>query len=122
MENNNPIISTPGEERLTDSQFRALHLWFKMLAETLRADGHDMRKSLDYPILPTPTSVKEMIFKPILLATFGKKSTKELAKQKEIDDCFDIINKLFGEMGIVIPPFPSLETLLLEEEAKKRKY
>ena len=101
--------TTPDELKLTKTQFDSLHLWFEQIAIVLREQGHDMRKTLSYPIIPTKESVKEMIFKPILMATTGKDSTKNLAKQREIDDCVDIINKVFGEMGIEIPPFPSQE-------------
>ncbi len=102
-------------QALTRQQQKALHLWFRQLADVLREEGNDIRQMLSYPILPTETSVKEVIFKPILFAAFGKKSTKELSKQKEIDDCYDIICKTFGEMGIKVPPFPSEEELNFQE-------
>lgn len=109
------VQTTKQEEKLTRTQFDALHLWFRQLSEVLRSDGYDMRKKLDYPIIPTEESVKEMIFKPILLATFGKKSTKDLAKQKEIDDCYDTICAVFAEIGITIPPFPNRDDLLISQ-------
>lgn len=112
------MVKTHSPSRLTEQQRKALHLWFSQLAEALRDEGHDMRKVMSYPIIPTKESVKEMIFKPILLAMYGKKSTKDLNKQKEIDTCVDVIVKTFGEMGIIIPAFPSLEEKSLEAYLK----
>lgn len=104
------------DEKLTEQQRRALHLWFTQLAQILNKRGEDMRKVMSYPIKPTKESVKEMIFKPILLAMYGKKSTTQLAKQKEIDEIYDVICKAFGEMGIEVPLFPSYENINFEEE------
>ena len=71
-----------------------------------------------YDIIPTKESVKEMIFRPIMLALYGKNSTTKLLKQKEIDAVYDVICKHFGQLGIAVPPFPSYLTLSLDAEAK----
>lgn len=107
------------DEKLTDAQRRALHLWFQWVADELNEQGQDMRIMATYPIKPTKLSVKEMIWKPIMLAMYHKTSTNDLAKQKEIDEIYDVICKTFGEMGIGIPAFPSLEDLSLFEESKR---
>lgn len=96
-------------EPLTTQQMKALHLWFRQCSEVLREQGVDIRKALHFPIMPTEEVIKNDIFKPILLAMFGKTSTTQLSKQKEIDDIYDVINKTFSEMGIELPPFPSEE-------------
>jgi len=79
----------------------------------LREQGLDMKAVLtEVDIMPTKESVKELIFKPILLAMYGKDSTMDMAKQKEIDDIYDVICKHFAERGVQVPPFPSVEELI----------
>jgi len=96
----------------TEQQNRALYLWLELVAQTLRENGQDMQTVLKHAkvsIMPTKESVKVMIFRPIMEAMFSKKSTTELSKQQEIDKVVDVITRHFGERGISIPPFPSIE-------------
>ena len=106
-----PLNTTPEPEKLTKAQFDSLHLWFELLAQELQNRGLTMNGFIKYPINPTKESVKQLIFKPILEATFGKKSTKELSKKREIDNCIDSIVVMFADMksDIVVPNFPSQE-------------
>jgi len=94
----------------TNQQNNALHLWLSQVAQVLCENGESMQHILSntkFEIMPTKESVKVMIFKPIMQAMFGKKSTTELNKQQEIDKVVDVIIKHFGDRGISIPPFPS---------------
>lgn len=106
----------------TDRQNRALHVLFRLLAETLNDNGLDMRKTLkpDIDIPWSGESVKEFLWRPIQVAQLQKKSTTEL-NTKEIDEVFDTINKHLGEKFGLHIPFPSIEEILLEEEAKARR-
>jgi hypothetical protein len=78
-------------------------------------EGIDMKnamevvKSFDSPV--TAYGVKEYIWRPIQTAIIGKKSTTQLNKQEDIDKVYETICKVFGEMGIKVPPFPSYEEL-----------
>lgn len=107
------------EDKRTEQQNRALHLWFEMLAQTLREEGIDLKEAMPkvIDIIPTKENVKEMLWKPVQNALFKKKSTTELLKQKEIDLIYDVLCKNLGERGIIIPPFPSWETM--EYQSKK---
>lgn len=102
-------ITKGKREKRTLNQNSALHLWFTQLSEVLNENGMDMRKTMNIPLKPTPILIKEAVFKPIMKEMFGKESTTQLLKQKEIDDVYDVINKMFAEMGISVPPFPSID-------------
>ena len=105
----------------TKQQNKALHVLFRLLAETLNEHGLDMRKTLkpDVEIPWSPASAKEFLWRPIMKAQLAKESTTEL-NTKEIDEVFDTINKHLGEKFGLHVPFPSIEELILQEEARKR--
>jgi len=100
----------------TVRQNKALHVLFRLLAETLNDNGLDMRKTLKPGIdIPwSPESAKEYLWRPVQEAQLNKKSTTELTT-KEIDEVFDTINKHLGEKFGVHVPFPSIEELILKE-------
>ena len=105
----------------TLKQNKVLHLYFTQLAQTLNDSGHDMRRTLK-PSVDIPWSgetVKEYIFRPIMRAQLNIDSTTELTT-KDIDAVFDTISKCLGENIGVHQEFPSIETLLLEKQAKER--
>jgi hypothetical protein len=68
--------------------------------------------------MPSQSSLKELVWKPVMLAYTGKTSTTQLLKNKEIDDIVDIIRVMFSDMGIEIPLFPSEEEQSLKETYK----
>ncbi len=90
----------------TDQQNKALHLWFRQVAEALR----DMDEEYDFrdikvPIRPTESLVKEYMWKPIQQALYGSKSTTQLEKM-EVADVYDHLNRLLGERFGIHVPFP----------------
>lgn len=105
----------------TGQQNRALHKWFALVADTLNESGLTIQKTLrsDADVPWNETTVKELIFRPIMQAQVQKRSTRELTT-KEIDFVFDTANKYFGEnLGLHVP-FPSIEQLILEQQARER--
>jgi len=108
-------MNEPNEELLTRQQQKALHKWFEMLAEELRNEGVDLKDAMPkvLDILPTKENVKEMIWRPVQMALYGKNSTTGLLKKKEIDDILMVISKNLGDRGITTPPFPSAEEVSL---------
>lgn len=100
----------------TKQQNKALHVLFRLLAETLNENGLDMRKTLkpEVDIPWSPASAKEYLWRPIQKAQLNKMSTTELTT-KEIDEVFDTINKHIGEKFGVHIPFPSIESLIERE-------
>lgn len=104
----------------TDQQNKALHLFFRELAETLNDAGLDQRKVLKPGIdIPwTEDAIKEALWRPIQLSYLRKKSTTELTT-KDIDRIYDILNRHLSEkFCISLPPFPSIEELMLQDESK----
>jgi hypothetical protein len=100
----------------TDQQNKSLHLLFSQLATELK-DKHipiytilSKRAETEW----TPTIVKE-IWRDIQKAMFDKKSTKQLFKTMEIEQIYDVMNRMIieathGEVTVV--PFPSYESQL----------
>jgi len=101
------------DTKRTDSQNKALHLWFELMATELQTQGIDMKNAMEavkvYDAPVTKYGIKEYIWRPIMTSLYGKKSTIDLLKREEIDKIYDTICKAFGEMGVAIPPFPSAE-------------
>jgi len=101
----------------TLKQNRALHLFFNHLAEELNDAGLDMRKTLKpgIDISWNSTTIKEYLFRPIMKAQLGITSTTQLTT-KNIDEVFDTINRHLGERFGLHVPFPSINSLLTEED------
>lgn len=105
------------EEKRTKQQNRALHLFFRLLAEKLNDAGLDMKKTLKESIdIPWDEyTIKRDLWKPIQKAVLHKDKTRKLLKKKEIDDVYNVLNRHLGETFGVYVPFPS------EEEMKERE-
>lgn len=98
----------------TNLQNRALHLFFTIIAYQLNELGLEFQyQGLSVGTIGTRYTdniVKEFIWRPIQIALFNKKSTKEI-DTKEINEIIDVITKFFGDRGVQIE-FPSIETLM----------
>ena len=107
------------QKQRTTQQNRALHLYFKLLAQELNDAGLDMRKTLKPEIdIPwTPNTIKEYIWRPVQLAQLRKQSTTELTSD-EIDKVWETLNRHFGEKFGLYVEFPSIEKMLDYEENK----
>ncbi len=89
-------------------QNRALHKYFTMLSEAFNKQGQTVPKVLKIETKWTPTTVKELLWKPIQQSVVNKKSTAKLNKD-EINKVYEVLNMALGQkMGIYIP-FPSNE-------------
>lgn len=104
-----------GDKR-TIQQNRALHKFLSQLSDQLNEHGCGVVKVIKaykqgVEIQFTPELVKEIIWREIQLAITGRKSTKDLLKNEEIEKIHQIIVKFIGEkFGIEVPPFPSQES------------
>lgn len=93
----------------TTNQNKAMHVFFKLLADELNNAGLDQRKVLkpEIAIDWTPEAIKSQIWKPIQKALYNKKSTTELDKQMEIDKIHETIMRHLGEkFGVEYIEFP----------------
>lgn len=92
----------------TMTQNRALHLWFRFLAETLNDAGLDMRTVIreDVDLPWSEHSVKEHIWRPVQKALQGKESTTE-SDRTEYTEVRDVIARHLGEkFGVQAPEWP----------------
>ncbi len=92
----------------TKKQRGSLHLWCDMVADTLNDAGLDMRVVLKPTVAINWNryTVKENLYKPILLAMSGKDSTEE---QSTIEPTVvvDYLNRHLGEkFGVTLPAWP----------------
>jgi hypothetical protein len=122
---NTPTQSQTNTDKRTDSQNRALHLFFQQVADTLNKDGISMTMLLQRFIIETPatkTAIKELVWKPLQQALYGKTSTTELLKREEIDRIYMAMNKFFAdELKTSLPPFPSLEEINFQQTYGTKK-
>lgn len=91
----------------TARQNRAFHQYFRLLSEELNEKGLDIRKTLrqDVDIPWNPDAVKEFIWRPVMEAETGKKSTTKLTRA-EVGQVYDIIHRYMIDKFEVFVPFP----------------
>ena len=95
-------------------QNRSLHKFFTLVSDQLNEMGLEFNYiGLKGDTLGTrysPNVVKEYFWRPIQIALFNIKSTKDI-DTKQINEIVDVISKFFGDKGVVME-FPSIETLI----------
>jgi len=98
----------------TSQQNRALHLLFKIISDQLIEMGLEFRFSglnvVTICVPYTDSIVKDFIWRPIQVAMFDIKSTRDI-NTSQINEIVEVIAKFFAERGVVIE-FPSIETLI----------
>ena len=99
---------------MTNQQQKALHLYFRWLAEALQEKDYDFR-DLVVEIPATEYMVKEYMFKPIIHAMYGKDSTMKL-EINVVSQAYDVLHRaLIEKLGVNVP-FPTEEDLRRELE------
>ena len=96
----------------TLKQNRALHLYFKQLAEELNENGVEFRGFIKADMPWSETMIKEILWKPLQGVYLKERSTTKLTT-KGINDIYDILNKIIIERtnGQVYVAFPSEELI-----------
>lgn len=109
-------MSKPGEVTIdrqrTVQQNKAMHLYFRMVADALNAAGLDIRKVIK-PNVEIPWNdymVKELLWREVQKVKLGKDSTTELTTS-ELDEVIKVINAFLARKGIAMD-FPSIESAL----------
>lgn len=102
-------------DKRTILQNKALHKGFELLAEALNDGGWEMKsvlavKEVDVPW--TGASIKEVLYRPVMVAMLNKHSTTEL-DTKEISDVWDVLTRHLGQHFGVAVEFPSDEAPLI---------
>lgn len=94
----------------TQQQNKALHKFFELKSAQCRDAGVSPKMAFERTIDVefTPEMMKE-VFRAIMKAMYGKRSSTELAKIGEIDDVVQHINRFFAEQfgleGIELPSY-----------------
>lgn len=114
-------------EQRSLSQNNSLHKWLTEIATLLNEQGKTMKEVMsamrEYEVKPTMHGLKENVWKPIQEAMFGTTSTTELKKsEKQIDDIIDVMTKIFAQIEVTLPPFPSEESRNFIEYYSKQTY
>lgn len=95
----------------TDTQNRALHLFFEHLAQELNNAGYCVQVVLKEKIDLDWDSdkVKELLWRPAQIAITKKKSTTKLDKTSDINKIYEHLNRHIGQKFGLHVPFPVLE-------------
>lgn len=105
---------------ITPKQFKALHVYAELRAESLNDAGLTVQKVLAkaMDIEWTKYRFKELMWKKSLKQLYGKDSTRAHSKQEEIDNVHKHIERFLGqEWHLEYMPFPSDEKRTLENMA-----
>lgn len=99
------------EKKRTENQNRALHLYCSMVAQELEAGGHSMqnviKKITKVDIYPTTENVKEIIWREIQKALYGKKSTTELTVA-EVSKVYEVMSMFLSKHFGIDLDFPHI--------------
>lgn len=98
------------EHQRTDLQNNAIHLYLEWVARELQNGGHTMQDVCKVitkvEIIPTKENVKEIIWREIQRAMFGKKSTTELSKH-EVGQVYEVMSQFLAREFKIDLPFPN---------------
>lgn len=94
------------EEQRTLLQNKAMHLYFEMLANALNDAGFDIKKVLEMKTVDVPwtkTSVKEVLWRPVMEAMLNKSSTTDQSTI-ELSQVYEVLNRHTAEkLGVNVP-------------------
>jgi len=96
------------ESHVSQRRFNAMHLWCERVAIELNSAGLDQKAVLkpEVDIPWSKDSVKEQLWKPVLLALTGKTSTKDQTSE-EVTQVLNTINRHLGQkFGVTLPEWP----------------
>ena len=94
----------------TLKQNRAYHMWLTMIANRLNAENITTQQVLKPNIHWDGEKVKQMFTRPLIKVMFGVNTSAKL-KKGDFDTLINTMTKAFGERGVQLPDFPSIENL-----------
>ena len=97
------------ESQRTTLQNRALHKFFELLADSLNAAGYDLKTTLEAignaEVPWSKESIKEVLWRPIMVALINKHSTRELTTS-EVDEVYIVVMENISRATGVYVDFP----------------
>lgn len=102
----------------TSKQNRALHLYFRLIADELKRRGISMYDFLEPKILEIPASEHsvKLCWKDMQAKYLGRESTTELTT-KELTEVYDIFNNYIATNFGCHVPFPDQVQLLQNQDS-----
>jgi len=109
-------LSWTAKAILTAKQMRSIHLYCKLLCEALNNAGLDMVATMKVlskkgKIPWSPEAVKERLWRPVMIDTYGKESTTKLTTE-EVSGNYEALNLVTSEKLGVSVPFPDRFSML----------
>lgn len=92
----------------TLQQNRALHKYFAILASVLNNSGQEITKVIKVDTPWSETSVKELLWRPVMMQQLNKRSTAKLTKD-EVSQVYDTLNRALSMRCGVSVEFPNRE-------------
>ena len=106
------VTIEPADKKRTVTQNNALHLYFKLLADSLTAGGFDAKatfaESANVPV--TPEMIKDGLWKPVMKQITTKTSTAKLTTA-EVGNIYEILNRHISETFGLHIPFPDVTNM-----------
>lgn len=105
-------VSVKTGKQRTDTQNRALHLFFTQLAKTLNDGGLDFRLTIkeDVDVPWTPELVKEYMWRPIQKTLTGQQSTTK-PEREMYGMIYEVLSRHLSEKLNVYVPWPCKENM-----------
>ena len=100
-------------DKRTKQQNKAIHVYFKEVADVLNESGLEMKKVLkpEVEIPWTEQSIKDHIWRPIMRAMYGIESTTEM-NPAMINGIYETIHRLLSQKFGIDIPFPSIDNVI----------
>ena len=100
------VINYETGKQRTPQQRKSLEVYCRLLADALNGAGYDMKllleKDPEYELPWNQASVKEHLWRPIMLAMTGKESTTQ-CDRKEYGQIYDVLTYNLGtKLGITV--------------------
>jgi hypothetical protein len=109
------VTEAEKEGTKTRQQEESYHLWLDLVAKELDKEGHTIQNVVaaiqHAEIRPTGKNLKEVMWRPYMIAALGKETGKRLNKD-EVDRIYEGLNKFLGDHFHIHVPFPSGEPLI----------
>ncbi len=107
-------------DKRTIVQNSAQWKWFEQIANLFNSLNLDITMILKMDTKWNRNKVKANIFDPVIDDLYNKKSST-LLKKDEYDLIINTMTKAFGNKGITLPPFPSINSIIMEQLLKDKK-
>lgn len=108
------------EKQRTLNQNSALHLALDELAHELYLQGRDMRKVIKVPVRPTKENVKELMFKPVMVALFPEVTSTAKLSTKQMTMLWGVFSEAMQDRFGIYVEWPSYDNQRINSYEKEK--